>query len=224
MRKRCGIFFIMVAVLMSMCLLLTGCSASGLDKRIDNMKAENKPDVNQIRNICELATLECEYRNVAKSTKAPASGILHLGEKSRKFWVEYRGKVEISFDVSKIKMEENETNIHITLPEPKLTCSVAQDSSDDRKYIIEPDQFLQKNPITADDQTQAIKSAQESMREQVINDSSLIQTAEKQAEELIENYITQIGDLTHTEYHVTFDTMDTTPTAKYSNTISANAG
>lgn len=223
MHKKYRILFIVMIALMTMCLALSGCSAgSSLDKRIDDLRNKNKPDVNKIRNICELATLECEYRNVAKSTKAPESGILHIGEKTRKFWVEYRGKVEISFDVSKIEMEQDDTNIHVTLPEPKLTCSVAQDSSDDRKYIIEPDQFLQKNPITADDQTQAIKSAQESMREQVVNNSSLIQTAERQAEELIENYIKQIGELTNTEYHVTFDT--TTLTERSNGSISANAG
>ena len=40
----------------------------------------NAPDIAQIRTICELATLECYYHNVAKSVKEKGSGLLHIGE------------------------------------------------------------------------------------------------------------------------------------------------
>lgn len=40
-----------------------------------------EPDLAQIRSICDLATLECYYHNVAKSTKEKGSGLAHLGKR-----------------------------------------------------------------------------------------------------------------------------------------------
>lgn len=185
-------------------LLLSGCSQTS-----DTDTAENRaPDIGEIRNICELATLKCTYHNIAKSTKAPGSGPLHIGEKTRKFWIDYQGTVEISFDVDKITMEQNGTDITITLPAPKLTCSVIPESWTADSYIIEPDQWIQKNPITAEDQNKAIDAGQAAMEKQVAENSSLIQTAQLQAEELVENYIQQIGEITGDTYSVTWNVSD----------------
>lgn len=41
-----------------------------------------EPDLAQIRSICDLATLECYYHNVAKSTKEKGSD-WHIWEKRR---------------------------------------------------------------------------------------------------------------------------------------------
>ena len=37
------------------------------------------PDLGRVQSICELATLECYYHNVAKSTKEPGRGLFHFG-------------------------------------------------------------------------------------------------------------------------------------------------
>ena len=163
------------------------------------------PQVDQIKNICELATLRCYYHNVAKSKKDAGKGISHFGEKDRTFWIEYTGEVEISFDTSKLQISQDGTNITLKLPEPIITCSVDETSWNEDSYVISDDNIVQKNPITAVDQTNAINEAQKSMKDDVINRSTLVHTAELQAKSLIENYINQIGDLTDTEYTISWE-------------------
>lgn len=163
------------------------------------------PSLDQIKNICELATLKCSYQNIAKSIKKPGTGLSHLFEKERAFWIEYQGTVEISFDISRIKMETNGTEIKITLPEPRLVTNVIPESLIEDSFIIAPDQLFQKNSITVQDQKEAVIRAQEEMVEQIREHTTLIRSAEKQAQELIENYIQQIGKLTSVEYRISWE-------------------
>lgn len=175
------------------------------ESEADIPEEQATPQVDQIKNICELATLRCYYHNVAKSKKDAGKGISHFGEKERTFWIEYTGEVEISFDTSKLQISQDGTNITLKLPEPIITCSVDETSWNEDSYVISDDNIVQKNPITAVDQTNAINEAQKSMKDDVINRSTLVHTAELQAKSLIENYINQIGDLTDTEYTISWE-------------------
>lgn len=163
-----------------------------------------KPEITQIRSICELATLECCYNNVAKSTKEPGTGLSHLGEKQRTFWIEYSGTAKIGIDMSELKMDITDDNIiTITVPKAKiLSISVDQESYSEDSYVISSDNFIQKNPITADDQTKAISTAQEQIRSEFENNSNLMNSAQDRAQKLIDNYISQIGKATGAEYKV----------------------
>lgn len=181
---------------------LSGCSEK--DNTVAT-KQENVPQLDAIKNICQLATLECRYHNVAKSRKTAGEGLVHLGEKERIFWIEYTGVAEISFDLNELKMKTSGTNIKITLPEPTITTQVDPDSWTPGSYVISDDHWIQKNPITADDQTQAINEAQLAMEENLRNNSSLLTTASQQAKELITNYIDQIGEATGTAYTVSWE-------------------
>lgn len=166
---------------------------------------ENVPQLDAVKNICQLATLECRYHNVAKSKKAAGEGLLHLGEKERFFWIEYTGVAEISFNLDELKMDFDDTNIIITLPEPQVSCKVDSATWTQDSYVISDDQWIQKNPITADDQTQAVNEAQLAMEENIRNNSSLLNTAKQQAKELITNYITQIGEAAGVTYTVSWE-------------------
>lgn len=188
-------------------LILSVTFLSGCSKK-DNTaatKQENVPQLDAIKNICQLATLECRYHNVAKSKKTAGEGLVHLGEKERIFWIEYTGVAEISFDLNELKMKTSGTNIKITLPEPTITTQVDPDSWTPGSYVISDDHWIQKNPITADDQTQSINEAQLAMEENLRNNSSLLTTASQQAKELITNYIDQIGEATGTAYTVSWE-------------------
>lgn len=199
------------SLLLTSALLFTGCSASiNIGPNNDSEKTEDaktdvpSPNLNEIKEICKLTTLKCVYHNIAKSTKMPGKGLTHIGEKERKFWIEYTGTVKVSYDLSKIDMDQDGTNITITLPNPETDCEVDKESWNADSYITTKDQLLQKNPITAEDQTLAVDQAQQDMEDQVRNNSSLIETAERQVEELIENYINQIGDATGIDYTITW--------------------
>lgn len=202
---------------------VTGCSAAGLPGKTEGQTStegflteskadaqKNVPQLNNIRNICRLATLKCYYHNVAKSNKSAGTGLAHIGEIDRVFWIDYTGTAEIGYDINKIKMTQEGSNITITLPPPTVTCTVEPSSWNENSYIISDDSMLpfRKNPITAQNQSDAINKAQEDMRLSVLNNPSLLASAETQAHELIENYIEQIGRLTNVEYNVIWETSE----------------
>ncbi len=162
-------------------------------------------DVSKIRSICELVTLRCYYNNVARSVKEPGTGVTHLGEKERKFWIEYTGIAEVGYDVSQIKVEQEGTVIRITVPEPTITYSVEEGSWNAESYVIETDQLIQQNPITQEDQVKAINDAQIEMQEEVEQNKILLGTAELQLKELIEDYIREVGNATGTEYYIVWE-------------------
>lgn len=170
------------------------------------LEETNIPQISRVKSICELVTVECRYHNVAKSTKEAGTGVLHWGEKERAFWIEYTGIAEIGFQTKDIEMKQEGTNITIRLPKPYVSCRVDSDSWTKDSYVISGDQWIQKNPITADDQTKAIHEAQTAMEDTIRNNSSLLNTAELQAKELIENYITQIGEAAGVTYTISFET------------------
>lgn len=112
---------------------------------VDNMP---EPELIQIRNICKLATIKCCYNNVAKSVKSAGTGIWHLGEKERTFWIEYSGEAEIGIDMSEVKMNVVDNEVTITMPEAQiLSITVNPESYTDDSYVISPDSKLNKNPI-----------------------------------------------------------------------------
>lgn len=162
-----------------------------------------EPSISQIRQICELATLECYYHNVAKSVKLKGSGWAHWGEEDRKFWIEYTGIARIGIDMSRVQMEVNDGVITVSVPEAEILSIEVQEDS----YYIEGESS--KNKITADDQTKAISDAQQTMEETVKENKSLLINARERAKSLIENYIVQLGNICGKEYTVKFVDIDT---------------
>ena len=65
-------------IAIALVLILVMSAFSGCAQKSTNNPKE--PDITQIRSICNLATLECYYHNVAKSEKKAGSGISHIGD------------------------------------------------------------------------------------------------------------------------------------------------
>ena len=189
---------ILITILMSLG-LMTGCGSTEKNQK------EKKPDIEQIRNICNMATLECYYHNVAESTKTSGSGFTHIGEKDRQFWIEYTGVVRLGIDMTKVKMEMNGTTVKIKLPKAKvLGISIDKDSLNENSFILSEDGW-NSNEITAEDQTNAIQNAQENMETTVKANESLLLSAQNRAKSLISNYIEQIGNLMGTHYETEWE-------------------
>jgi len=184
------VYILVAVVLMSM---LCGCNKE---------KAKMEPDLNQIRSICELSTLECYYHNVAMGTKKAGEGITHWFEKDRDFWIEYTGIAKIGIDMTKVKMEMSGETVKVTLPKAELfELNIDKDSLNKKSYILSDD-GINSNKITAEDQTKAINNAQEEMRKSVESNGTLLLNAQERAKMLIKNYIDTIGTLTETVYRV----------------------
>lgn len=191
MRKIATVLLLTIAVSM-----LFGCS----------QKAEStpkEPDITQIRSICNLATLECYYHNVAKSEKTAGSGISHIGEVDRKFWIEYTGIAKIGIDMSKVDMKIEGETVTVFIPNAKLlSIDISENDLNEKSYITSGDSWFNNNKITANDQTSAINNAQSNMAERVKSNSSLLLRAQSRAQELIENYIVQLAKLSNIEYKI----------------------
>jgi len=186
--------------LIILCVLLS-CGTFGCAPENRN-SVKKEPDITQIRSICNLATLECYYHNVAKSTKTAGSGISHVGEVDRKFWIEYTGIAKIGIDMSKVDMQIEGDTVTVFLPNAKLlSIDIEEDDLNEGSYIASADS-INSNKITAEDQTKAINNAQSTMAESVKNNPQLLLNAQSRAQDLIENYINQLGELSNTEYNI----------------------
>ena len=173
--------------------LLSGCT------NVQNVK----PDSEQIRFISDLATLECYYHNVAKGTKKVDSGISHIGEKERDFWIEYKGIVKIGIDMSQVETKISGNVVKVSMPKAKV---LSIDIKDDKfKNFSSDDSWFNKNKITADDQKKVIATAQSKMKEKAENDQNLLMQAEKRAKKLIESYIKRIGELSDVDYTIEWE-------------------
>lgn len=185
---------------------------------------ENKsaavPEITQIHSICELATTECYYHNVAKSVKEKGDGLSHFGEADRSFWIEYVGCAKIGIEAADVTMQIEENTCTITILKAKiLSISVDPESYNKDSYISSQDSW-NANPITAEDQTKTIDKAQKNMQETIENDSSLLLSAQDRAKKMIESYINQLTKISGTNYQIKweYEKNDSSTNGEYSQT------
>lgn len=158
-----------------------------------------EPQVSQMRAICELATMECYYHNVAKYSQDGGSGIFGIDKKDKLFWMEYSGKLIIGVDASLITMTIDDTVVTITMPPAFVkNCTVDSESLSEDSFIVAKDSAK----IKAADQTKAVKEAQEIMKASATNDTVLLANAQQRAQMLIEDYVQNIGKAFNINYTV----------------------
>ena len=190
--KRLAVFCLVV------CMFFSACG-----------KKEEAPkedlSLTQMKSICELATLKCYYHNVAKITKE--KDVLWW-DTTAELWIEYSGIVKLGVDITNLDMQVDGNQVTITMPKAKvLSCQVDQTSLDKDSYYTNRE-GLGAEKINADDQTEAIKTAQENMLENVESDDSLLQQAQNRAQDLLEQYVKNVGDAMGKTYEVSFVTAD----------------
>lgn len=192
-QKRNGVIFFSLLLL-----FLTGCSKTDQTMQMQDPQAEQL-NLEQLKSVCELATLECYYHNTAKSSTDKK---VLFWNTSKKLWVEYSGIVRIGIDISRLDLDISGQTVTITLPEAKIiSCKVDEDSlSSDHVYTELTG--LGASRVTAQDQTDAFANAQQNMLEEVEKDTSLLLQAQDRAKTLLLNYVKNIGDAIGTEYTV----------------------
>lgn len=178
----------------------------------DEEWADVQPQEIQIRNICELATLEVYFHSVAKAVKPVDSGVSGMGQQERRFWFEYSGYAKVGIDMSQVVITITEDTVTILIPHATIIGGINIDSSsyDFDSVILEPDHssLLNPNDITAYDVTQAVSEANDAVTEELSNDSGLMMRAENRAVELIRKYIEQISEYSNVEYHFEWGYID----------------
>jgi len=169
-------------------------SCNKADENLKNIK----PQISQMKSICELATMECYYHNVAKYTEKDAEGIL-FWKKDKHFWIEYSGIVKIGIDASLVVIDVRDKTVVITIPEAKvLDKKVDEATLNDNAFIVDKNSAS----VTGNDQTLAFKEAQNNMVNSASADSALLASAQQRAQTLLEEYVTNIGNAIGKEYSI----------------------
>lgn len=187
------------AVIITLCLFILifcGCKNT---KQAD--PAALRPDTAKLQAICNLATLECYFHNVAKSE---TQGIWNLNPTKKTFWVEYTGTVKIGIDVSQVKCEIDGNRVSITIPKAKVLSIGLDDATYNEDSFYAEKNTILNGKISAEEQTAAVHEAQTQMRISAESNESIMLAAQDRAKEMIENYFKQLGDFSEKEYSITW--------------------
>ncbi len=164
-----------------------------------NRKAElnTKSQIYSVEKICELATLECYYHDVAEF-RQEATGLFQIGYK--KYWIEYNGIVKYGVDAKNVKVNKPDKNgvVKIFVPEAKV-LSVNVDKNSMSDPIVDTGLFTS---VSIEEKNKAYNQAQETMRTNAENDDMLLSQARNNAKKLIEQYIISVGKQIDKEYSV----------------------
>lgn len=168
------------------------------------------PQEEQVKTICQLAVLECEYHNLAKYQDGQKVERFLWMTKGKRFWVEYSATAVLGIDADQVSMELQGDVVSITLPRARvLNCKVNGDSLSKDSYIVDKDSA----PVTAEDEVRAFKDAQDSLQQTVEADGDMLNLAQTRVEDLLRNYVNSLAKATGTEYQVEFHYIEEDETA-----------
>ena len=157
-----------------------------------------EPKAAQMRSICELATMECYYHNVAKYKEENASGMLWW-QKDRHFWMEYAGVVTIGIDATQLSIEVEDENVTIIIPPAKvLGCKVDETTLTEDSFIVAKNSAK----VEAEHQTEAFKSAKDKLESEAKSNFTLLAAAQQRVQKLLEDYVTNIGNSVGKTYKI----------------------
>ena len=185
----------MIVLLLALAAIL-GCTACGQKEEAPMVE----PDVTEMRAICKLSVMDCYYHSVAKYFEEDAQkGFLGIGKKDKRFWIEYSGIVRMGIDASLVKVEVEDTQVTITIPEAKvLECTVDSDSLSQDSYIVDKNSAK----VEAADEVLAFDEAQRQLKETAAKDKTLLTNAQQRAKSLLKEYINNIGEAVGKEYKI----------------------
>lgn len=189
-----------------MCILISAVLTLSLAACSDTEPApvDMEPKTSQMKAICELAVMDCYYHNVAKYELKDAEGFLWW-TKDKNFWIEYSGVVTLGVDVSRVTVEVDGTKVTISIPAAEvLSCTVDSSSLTEDSYIVAKDSAA----IEAEDEIAAFSVAQADLEATASKDTALLASAQQQAQQLLEDYITNIGKVTGKSYSIEWIYLD----------------
>lgn len=213
--------------LISLILVLTVCSCSShrsrerddsdvaeVTKIVDDSVVTEEdievvyPDEAQIQYICNLATMDCYYHNVARGVVGPGNGIQHWGEEETPFWVEYDAAVTIGIESNRVLMEMRDNVIHIYMPQATILGGVDIDPDSISTPVYRPHDLWRNDvEISTEDVTEAMSDAEQVVIDEIMSDPALLNSARQQAMDIIRGYIAQLEALSGVHYEVEFTTI-----------------
>ena len=189
-----------------MCILISAVLTLSLAacSNTEPAPVDMEPQTSQMKAICELAVMDCYYHNVAKYELKDAEGFLWW-TKDKNFWIEYSGVVTLGIDVSRVTVEIDGTKVTISIPAAEvLRYTVDSSSLTEDSYIVAKDSAA----IEAEDEIAAFSVAQADLEATASQDTALLASAQQQAQQLLEDYINNIGKATGKSYTIEWIYLD----------------
>lgn len=163
---------------------------------------EAKPDFSGYKKVAELATLECSYHNVAVIESDGDDILFGLANLNyKKAWFEYDGTVKLGIDVNKVSVNEPDENGVVTVAIPQAQVMGEPDADESTFSDLYSDTGILAK-ITSVDQSEAYKTAQESMKENAEKNQDLLNKARERAKTILEQYIKGVGEINGKTYSV----------------------
>lgn len=158
-----------------------------------------KFDSDEMRNICNLAVMDCYFHNIAKLHK-PAENLMC---KEKTIWFEYTAKVKFGIDASLIEVDVYKNLVTICLPQARALQN--PNIIDDTIKPYSSVDGLIRTKITPEERLLAQEAANINMVKQLNENKSLVQKAETRIKIILSNYINQIGDFSGVEYKIVWE-------------------
>ena len=165
-------------------------------------KASAEPDFSGLKDIAELASLECYYHNVVKFHK-DADGFLFglgsIGEKN--MWFEYDGIVRMGMNIDAVSVSEPDANgvVTISIPEVGILGHPDIDTASMSDPIEANGLFTS---LMASEKSDALSEAQKNLVETATNDDRSRAQATERAKSLLEQYVRNTGEALGKTYTV----------------------
>ena len=162
-------------------------------------------DYSKIEKICNLATVEVYYHNVAeKIDEASTIGKIFGNIGYKKYWLEYDAVIEYGIDAKKVKIEKpnfkNEVKVYLpeaeVLGEPRLIKEYIKDPATDSGFLTS---------VSNADKIEAVEKSIKTLKTKANDDKEHRDLAYERAKKFFENYIVSAGKEIGTNYKVVFD-------------------
>ena len=154
-------------------------------------------NVEQIKSICELATMECYIHNIAQIEKDAENWFA----KDKKIWIEYTGIVKVGIDLMSVERKGNV--IEVAVSKAKILGFNLDNEQFKTAPLYESKDGLFKTKISLEEQqAMFVDNSNKAMKECVESNEWVMTNAQNRAKELIENYINQLGELSGKKYTV----------------------
>ena len=184
---------LIISLLLSIMFSLASCKTELVVKKEFN--------VNELKELAQLATLECSFNNVTtikqESTIWPWFNLIM--DNSRKAIIEYQGTAKLGIDMGNIKYNESERIMTIPMAE---VLSVVDDPSS-YEYISNDEGFW-KNPINNDVIKAQVTGSHDEIKKSLSNNKVLLRKAQGLARAQIEELINSLYTINGKEPDIKF--------------------
>ncbi len=184
------LFFILTTI------VLAGVLIFGKFNIGKNERYSSSTVLSKIVHVQELALVKHNYNGVIGYKDFMKFMNLNIPLTEKYFLLKYNGYIKAGVDFSRIKVDVNETSVHVTMPKAQI-LDIVIDENSVHVYDESDNAF---NPIKISDYNEALKKEKETMRRDALN-QGILKDANQQAELAIKSLLEEMGfeDITVTE-------------------------